>query len=287
MSAPLVLNSRPIAAHLLVIAFIALAAPIAFAQTGATPPSAASNACSSVPQAEFDVASVKPSKIPPDSSVDNGTVDSVASSGTVKSLIESAYGLHDFQVSGGPNWINTTTWDVIAKVDQPPANWSKLTKNERRTIRNRRLQAVLVQRFSLRCHFESKELPVYNLVLAKGGSKLKQTPPDAPGKGTLNWNGQGSKNRMDGTGVALRALVAELSLALGRTVIDKTGLTGVYDLSLTWSSTDSTAQPAVVDPSLGPAIFTAVEEQLGLRLEPAKGPVPILVIDHIERPSEN
>ena len=140
--------SRP--SRLLAAALIVLAAPISLAQTGTGPPSAASDACSTQPSAVVDVISVKPSQIAYDSSKDNGTADSVASSGTVKTLIESAYGLHDFQVSGGPDWINSTTWDIIAKVDQPDPNWSKLTKDEKRAQRNQRFQAVLVQRFALR-----------------------------------------------------------------------------------------------------------------------------------------
>jgi uncharacterized protein (TIGR03435 family) len=278
--------SRP--SRLLAAALIVLAAPISLAQTGTGPPSAASDACSTQPSAVVDVISVKPSQIAYDSSKDNGTADSVASSGTVKTLIESAYGLHDFQVSGGPDWINSTTWDIIAKVDQPDPNWSKLTKDEKRAQRNQRFQAVLVQRFALRCHVATKELPVYNLVLAKGGSKLKQTPPNAPGKSSLNWDGKGSKNRMEGTGIELRALAAELSLVLGRTVIDKTNLDGLYNLNLIWNSGGSAAaQPADADTASGSSIFTAVQEQLGLRLESAKGPVSVLVIDHIEKPTEN
>jgi uncharacterized protein (TIGR03435 family) len=274
--------------RLLDAALIVLAAPVTLAQTGTVPSSAGSDACSTQPSAVVDVISVKPSQIGYDRSIDNGTADSVASSGTVKSLIESAYGLHDFQVSGGPDWTSSATWDIVAKVDQPDPNWSKLSKDEKRTQRNRRLQAVLVQRFALQCHIATKELPVYNLVLAKGGSKLKQTSPDALRKSSLNWEGEGSKNRMEGTDIEIRGLAAELSRALGCTVIDKTGLLGLYDLHLIWSSGSSAAaQPTDADAASGPSIFTAVQEQLGLRLESAKGPVPVLVIDHIEKPTEN
>jgi len=278
--------SRP--SRLLAAALIVLAAPLALAQTGTAPLSAVSDACSTQPSAVIDVISVKPSQIAYDSSKDNGTADSVASSGTVKSLIESAYGLRDFQVSGGPDWINSATWDIVAKVDQPDPSWSKLTKDERRAQRNQRLQAVLIQRFAVQCHVATKELSVYSLVLAKGGSKLKQTPPDAPGKSSLNWDGKGSKNRMEGTGIELRALAAELSLVLGRTVIHKTGLDRLYDINLIWNSGGSAAaQPTDAETASGPSIFTAIQEQLGLRLESTKGPVSVLVIDHLEKPREN
>jgi uncharacterized protein (TIGR03435 family) len=93
---------------------------------------------------------------------------------------------------------------------------------------------------------------------------------------------------MEGTGIELRALAAELSLVLGRTVIDKTNLDGLYNLNLIWNSGGSAAaQPADADTASGSSIFTAVQEQLGLRLESAKGPVSVLVIDHIEKPTEN
>jgi uncharacterized protein (TIGR03435 family) len=203
-------------------------------------------------------------------------------------MIEYAWDLRDLQVSGGPGWINAATWEVTAKVDQPPADWSTLRNEEQARIERLRMQAVLAQRFALRCHFETKEFPVYNLVLAKGGSKLKPTPTDAATKGSLDHNGRNRENRAEAKGVTMDPVVAMLTQSLGRTVIDKTGLTGLYDFTLTYTSDADAGSPTSdADPPSGPTIFTALEEQLGLKLESTKGPAPVLVIDHIEKPTEN
>ena len=266
----------------------ALAAPLAHAQTAPAPASTAPDPCSSVPQAAFDVASVKPSERLSGSSTFRGRPDSLSAGGTVFRMIEFAWDLRDFQVTGGPGWINTATWEVTAKVDQPAADWSMLRNEERNRIEQQRMHAVLAQRFALQCHFETKELPVYNLVLAKGGSKLKPTPTDAATKGSLDLNGRNRENRVEAKGATMEPVVAMLTQSLGRTVIDKTGLTGLYDFTLTYTSdADAGSSASDADAPSGPTIFTALEEQLGLKLEPAKGPVHVLVIDHVERPSEN
>jgi uncharacterized protein (TIGR03435 family) len=261
----------------LVIAILILTAPLAFAQTLPT--------CASPTLAAFDVASVKPSQIAYYSSRGDASADSISNSGTALSMIGFAYGVRDFQITGGPKWLGNDTWDVIAKVDQPTSNWSGLRSDQRRVIRQQRLQAVLAQRFALKCHFETKELPVYDLVLAKGGSRL--APAADPAKrASIDWDGD-RENVMVGKSADLISLVNELSLILGRTVVDKTGLTGVYDLKLIWTSQNDAGSAASASEPSGPTIFTALEDQLGLKLEPAKGPVPVLVIDSIDRPTEN
>jgi len=268
----------------------ALAAPLAHAQMAPAPPSAAApDPCSSVPQAAFDVASVKPSERPSSSSIIRGHPDSLIAGGTVLSMVEYAWDLRDFQVTaGGPGWINAATWEVTAKVDQPPADWSTLRYEEQARIERLRMRAVLEQRFALRCHFETKEFSVYNLVLAKGGSKLRPTPTDAATKGSLDHSGRNRENRAEAKGVTMVPVVAMLTQSLGRTVVDKTGLTGLYDFTLTYTSdADAGSSASDADAPSGPTIFTALEEQLGLKLESAKGPVQVLVIDHIEKPTEN
>jgi uncharacterized protein (TIGR03435 family) len=202
-------------------------------------------------------------------------------------MILYAYKLHDFQLSGGPNWLTTDTWEVTAKVDQPPANYDSLPNDARDALARQRLQAVLAQRFNLKCHYETRELPVYNLILAKGGSRLTPTPADAKNIGSLSSNGRNRARHIDGTGVSLPFITAVLSQPLGRIVIDKTGLTGLYTFSLSYTSDPGAASSANDDTATAPTIFTALEEQLGLKLESAKGPVPILVIDDIQKPSEN
>jgi uncharacterized protein (TIGR03435 family) len=229
---------------------------------------------------------VKPSERLSGSSTFRGRQDSLSAGGTAFRMIEFAWDLRDFQVTGGPGWINAATWEVTAKVDQPAADWSTLRNEVRNRIEQQRMQAVLAQRFALQCHFETKELPVYNLVLGKGGSKLKATPSDAATKNSLDLNGRNGENRAEAKGVTMAPVVAMLTQSLGRTVIDKTGLTGLYDFTLTYTSDVDAGSPASDAPS-GPTIFTALEEQLGLKLESAKGPVQILVIDHIEKPTED
>jgi uncharacterized protein (TIGR03435 family) len=242
-------------------------------------------ACALPTATAFDVATVKPSQRPSGSSSLGGTADTLTAAGSAFRLILYAYKLHDFQVSGGPNWLSTDTWDITAKVDQPPAGYNSLPNDARDAVARQRLQAVLAQRFNLKCHFETKELPVYNLILAKGGSRLTPTPADAKNIGSLSSNGRNRARRIDGTGVSLPFITAILSQNIGRTVVDKTGLTGLYTFTLTYVSDPDAA--STDDAASAPTIFTALEEQLGLHLESAKGPVPILVIDDIQKPSEN
>ncbi|HXE08585.1 MAG TPA: TIGR03435 family protein [Acidobacteriaceae bacterium] len=265
---------------------LALLTPLALAQPAPQP--APLPTCASPTLATFDVASVKPSQLEAGSWHNSGTADSVTGGGTIFHMIQTAYGLRDYQISGGPNWLTNSTWDIVAKVDQPPANYNSLTRDARTSLQRQRMAAVLAQRFNLKCHFETKQLPIYNLVLAKGGAKLPPTPADSSKKGNMNWNGQGRQNNMDATGVELTAVANMLSQVLGRTVVDKTGLTGLYDAKLNWTSDPPANAPASTDAAAsGPSIFTALEEQLGLKLESAKGPVPVLVIDSIDKPSEN
>lgn len=266
------------------LAILALTAPLTLAQSPAQP---IPPTCASPTLAAFDIASVKPSQIDSHSSHSRGTVDTITASGSIFLLLQAAYDLHRFQISGGPDWINTATWDIVAKVDQPAPDYLNLPNAARGAIQQQRLQAVLAQRFNLKCHFEMKELPVYNLVIAKGGPKLMPTPAEAKVKGSLDEDGRNGANRWEGKGVEVGTVAKTLSYGLGRTVIDKTGLTGLYDFTLTYSSEPDASSPASADDSSGPTIFTALEEQLGLRLEPSKGPIPVLVIDSISRPSEN
>jgi uncharacterized protein (TIGR03435 family) len=245
-------------------------------------------ACAPPTTTTFDVASVKPSQVGFRSSHMRGAADSITASGSVFLILENAYDLRDFQIAGGPDWVRTATWDIVAKVDEPAPDWNNLRSDARNAIQHQRMAAVLAQRFNLKCHFETKELPVYNLIVAKGGSKLRPTPADAAKKGSLNFDSSGSQSRMQANGVELSTVAKMLSYGRGRIIVDKTGLTGPYDFTLTYTSDASAGLPATADtePS-GPTIFTALEEQLGLKLESAKGPVPVLVIDSISRPSEN
>jgi uncharacterized protein (TIGR03435 family) len=262
------------------VALFAISTPFALGQPA--PPSSCS-----APATAFDVASVKPSQVDFHSSRMRGTADTITATGSLFRMLANAYDLRDYQVAGGPDWIRTAAWDVVAKTDQPMPDYLNLSNEARGTIQRLRIQAVLAQRFALTCHFEMKEFPVYNLVLSKGGPKpaLIVTTPDAKKKGSIDEDGKGRQNQVVGRGVELSALATTLSYGLGRNVIDKTGLTGLYDFTLTYTSDpDSTSSD---DSASGATIYTALQEQLGLKLEPSKGLLPVLIIDHIDRPSAN
>ena len=138
------------------------------------------------------------------------------------------------------------------------------------------MRQILEDRFALKYHIEKRELPLYDLVIAKHGPKIKESTPGG------NFTNGMSPGKLSMHAYPMSALAASLSGAVGRLIIDKTGLTGQYDIDLTWAWRDD---PGSGD--TGPSIFTAIQEQLGLKLEPAKAPIDVVVIDHIERPSEN
>ena len=233
---------------------------------------------------------------------------------TAKLLIGQAYDVRDFQISGGPGWMTSDHYDIVAKPESSSASDSlspdprKVTDDQMKTFQEQmrlRLQALLADRFQLKIHRETKELPVYALVLGKGGSKLQESKEGPAGpndiKGPDRARGRGMRmgiGQLSGQMVQMPFVVQVLSQQLGRPVIDKTGLKGTYDFTLKWTPDQSQSggpfgdlppgvkAPPPPDPN-GPSIFTAVQEQLGLRLESQKGPVEILAIDHVEKPSEN
>ncbi|HEX3570182.1 MAG TPA: TIGR03435 family protein [Acidobacteriaceae bacterium] len=190
----------------------------------------------------------------------------------------------------GPDWINNAKYVIRAK---PPDSirdaMQTMTIAERMREDSLMQQSLLADRFQLKAHLETREMPVYQLVLAKGGSKLKEQPDPAKRRFGMNpFLFQGS--------AMLRDLIDVLECSPdigGREVTDKTGLTGLYDISLRWTPVQTAAAPGggngiAPSPDVeGASLFTAIEEQLGLKLVPAKGPGQVLVIDHIERPTEN
>jgi uncharacterized protein (TIGR03435 family) len=138
------------------------------------------------------------------------------------------------------------------------------------------LQALLADRFALKVHHETKDLPIYELTVAKGGCKMKQTAPDSSGGNAVY-----SSGKITAHSVSVESLAVNLSFTVGRVIVNKTGLEGGYDLTLEYAPDGADASDK------RPSIFTALEEQLGLKLVPAKGPVDVIVVDHVERPSEN
>lgn len=219
-----------------------------------------------------------------------------------KQLIETAYDIQGFQILGGPKWLDSTRYDIVAKAeDSSDKDPRRMSESERKLYSDKsrlRLQSLLAARFNLQCHSATKEGSVYALVVAKNGSKLKPSRGEAhgPNRGMRMRPGQ-----LDAQAASISFLARSLSAQLGRTVVDKTGLSGLYDFTLQWTPEQREGQmfkgpgsgpeehgdaPPPPDGS-GPSVFTAVQEQLGLKLESQKGPVEMLVIDHVEPPSEN
>jgi uncharacterized protein (TIGR03435 family) len=223
----------------------------------------------------FEAASIKPHPEPitysADPSISGTRVTATAS--TLLDLITSAYGVRYNQVSGGPGWIKSDHYDVAARAEGEGA----LTMNQVRPM----LQSLLADRFQLKAHRETREVPMYALVVNKNGPKLKEVPPDVDGRmgGISATNSSMHMTVSKGT---MEQLALRLSgNGAGRPVLNKTGLTGYYAYSLDW--VNGTPAPDSDTPSL----FTAVQEQLGLKLEPINGPTEMLIIDHAERPTGN
>lgn len=248
----------------------------------------------------FEVASIKPS----DPNAQGGQIQFLPGGGLkmvnipLREMITFAYDVRNFQVSGGPGWLGTERFDIMARPDRGPAageeDFAKMSDAQRKTAREQiseRLRALLADRFQLTVHAETKEQPIYALVVAKNGAKLQETKETGSQQSMMT-----NRGRSDGHAVPVGMLAQVLSGVLGRPVVDKTGLTAKYDFVLEWTPdmpADARAQgfgDGITTPAPapgGPTIFTALQEQLGLRLDSQKGPVQIIVIDRAEKPSEN
>jgi uncharacterized protein (TIGR03435 family) len=288
----------------------AVAGPVVFGLLNIPQVRAQSTQTTGAPLPSFEVASIKPNRSQEDRffiSMAPGRF--TATGATTKFLIEEAYNVKDFQVSGGPSWINSERYDIDAKEeDSLVEELQKLPPDQRAEQIRLRVQSLLADRFKLTFHREAKELPVYALVVAKNGPKIQEAKPgDSYPNGVKGLDGRAhgglmrmGRGQLTGQAIPLASLAMMLSQQLGRTVLDKTGLKGKYDFTLQWTPDQTQGamlmgpeggRPATDNPpppeSSGPSIFTAIQEQLGLKLESQKGPVEILVIDHVEKPSEN
>jgi uncharacterized protein (TIGR03435 family) len=269
--------------------------------TGAVPPA-------------FDVASVKRSTAGPGpiriEALPGGRF--VATNVTLRALIQYAFRLQPFQIIGGPSWLASDRYDIVAKADADSDQLAG-TGTAGPTRVQLMLQALLADRYKLAAHTETRELPIYALVMthadgrlgpalsrsssdcraqtaAAAGSVVKAAPANRDGKPCGLQLGLGS---LAAGGAALSQIAAALSGVLDRSVVDRTGLSGAFDATLRWTPDESTpgmAQKAkfvpTIDPN-GPSIFTAVQEQLGLKLEPAKAPTDVLVVVTAQPPSPN
>jgi uncharacterized protein (TIGR03435 family) len=188
------------------------------------------------------------------------------------SLIITAYDVRTYQISGAPTWAYSEAYDIAAKA---PGD-ARLTNDRLRPM----LQALLAERFGLKVRHGTKVMPVYALKVAKKGPKVKESSPDATTSVSYH---MGAVTQMAFSKTSVAQFARGLSSFADRPVIDRTSLKGNYDLKLEWSSDDSQPAQDVGAPSL----FTAIQEQLGLKLEPQNGPVEMLIIDRVEKPSED
>lgn len=194
---------------------------------------------------------------------------------TVEEILLISYGVEKSQLAGEPNWVKTERWDVdgVSDVEGTPG-LPQLQQMMRK---------ILAERYGLKLHHEQREMPVYALTVAKGGPKL--VPNTSDPNGLMDQQNNMSNGRdveaLKNTSMAELALI--LQFRVDRPVVDQTGLKGRYDFNLQWT-TDEASAPA---PDAPPGLFTAIREQIGLRLEPAKAPADVLVIDQVERPGAN
>jgi uncharacterized protein (TIGR03435 family) len=210
-------------------------------------------------------------------------------------LIYEAYGISsDSQISGLPDWVKSEHYNVSARADEDTVEaWKKLSQQDISKQQQLMLQALFADRCQLKVRREVKDLPVYDLVIAKGGLKMKEAAPNEKGfsswKTTSFWGTSGSSSEYAIAATTHAGTAHELAQSLareaGRIVVDKTSLGDKkFDYELKWSSGGQALPDAA---NAGPSIFKALEEQLGLKLEPAKEPVDTFVVEHIERPSAN
>jgi uncharacterized protein (TIGR03435 family) len=227
----------------------------------------------------FDAASIKPSK--PGAS--GGSTFQFPPGGlnimnaTLRDIIETAYSVRDFQILGGPGWLNTERYDISAKTSPNGAQPNGIPETRRR------LQTLLAQRFHLEIHRETRDLPIYALIVGKNGSKLIEA--EAPSSSQSPPGIRTSCGQMTGTITPMANLAVYLERQLRRPVVDRTGLPGRYTFQVEW--TPDSGPCSETGSSDGPSLFTALQEKLGLKLESTKGPVDVIVVDHAEKASEN
>jgi uncharacterized protein (TIGR03435 family) len=195
---------------------------------------------------------------------------------TVQGMLLFAYGLHKKEIVGTPGWVETERWDAQGLPDVPGHPSLKQMQSLMRKL--------LEQRFGLKVHKETKELAVYAITVGKTGERISPSAGDPNGTPSENENLNGGVVTMRMTNMTMAEFAPDLAFFLDRPAVDQTGLKGRYDLQLKWTADESKAPP---DGTAPPGMFTAIQEQLGLKLEPAKAPVEVLVVDAVEKPTAN
>ncbi|HEY1945913.1 MAG TPA: TIGR03435 family protein [Bryobacteraceae bacterium] len=274
----------PFIERLLLVAAASLAVT-SFARISALPP----------PHPVFEVATVKQNKSGSSggsSTFENGRF--IATNALLTKLIQyQAYRITERQIVGGPKWLNTERFDIEAKTNSLVADQLRTLSRDQRTLQTQGMfQRFLADSFKLVVHWETRDLPVYALVVAKKPPIFHEWKESDGGPGT-----EASTGKFSANGVTMADLVWSLTQELlrefGRIVVDNTGIKGRYNVTLKWTpETDSAPVSIGTDgtaplPDSGASIFTALQEQLGLKLKATKGPVGVLVIDHVEMPSAN
>lgn len=233
----------------------------------------------------FDVVSIRhsdPSMTTED--LNDGQGQIVAKGITLGFLIQSAYGIRDFQLSGIPKALVSEKYDITAKMDDPTKerSWDRsdpAVEKAYQKLYQLRLQSILADRFHLKLHTVTKELPIFALVLGKNGPKLQKSSEEG---GYMRMHNLENGDQIEAKDMKMSDLAVELSYVVSRMVADKTGLPDKYDFHFEWTPDESQNGNAT-----GPSLYTALQEQLGLKLESQSGPVEVYVVDHIEQPSPN
>ncbi|MGA7159039.1 MAG: TIGR03435 family protein [Acidobacteriaceae bacterium] len=225
----------------------------------------------------FEVATIKPS-VPTDQSTGFQTTgrELYIENETLESMIAAAYGVHPKQIVDAPDWSSKQRWDVkgVPDVEGMPS-WPQYQEM---------IRTLLVERFGLKFHRDKRELPIFAVTVAKGGPKLAASKSDPDGLQDQTMSGNGVQKDYRFTNNSMAAFAQGMEYFMDRPVVDETGLKGKYDFELKWTMDGA---PPQTDPNAPPGLFTAVQEQLGLKLEATKGMAEVLVIDHAEKPSAN
>jgi uncharacterized protein (TIGR03435 family) len=246
------------------------------------------------PKPQFEVATVRPNN----SGESNASIRIqpggrlTATNQTLRNLIRNAFNLQPYQMVGGPDWIESDRYDIVAKVADTDLDDKGMIPGPQFMLR---VQSFLEDRFKMVTRWETRDMPVYALVLVADGKlgprltihggecdRARGSAPPAPGSPSLNCgtrtNMTPTSAKVTGSGIRMETFARNLAGATGRYVVDKTGLPGSYDLEIEFTPDQS-------PDTTGPSLFTAMQEQLGLKLDSQRAPIEVLVIDRLEKPT--
>jgi uncharacterized protein (TIGR03435 family) len=194
---------------------------------------------------------------------------------SVEAMLLVAFGVHRKQLANAPDWVSSERWDVKGVPDVQGEPSMKQFEGM--------VQKVLAERFGLKFHWEKRDLSVYGVTVAKGGMKLAKSVGDPNGPPDMTGNGGVGQRMIRFTNTSMDDFAISMEFEMDKPVVNQTGLSGRYDFILNWATNET----ATSDPNAPPGVFTAIQEQLGLKLAPVKAQADVIVIDHVERPSAN